>query len=71
MKKEDKDQHKGDKWKELRQETGLTQRAFSEMMQIPLRTYQEWEHGRQSPPDYLFDLCRRILDTYMKKEEDE
>lgn len=42
--------------RELRTETGLTQRAFSWRYGIPLRTVEDWERGIRTPPDYLIRL---------------
>ena len=52
-----------DRWKQMRNEAGLTQEAFSKMIQVPLRTYQEWEQGRQNPPEYFYHICRRVLSS--------
>ena len=41
---------------ELRRETGMTRKAFSEYMDIPLRNLEEWEAGRRKMPDYLLRL---------------
>ena len=42
----------------LRVQAGMTQREFSEYLNIPLRTIQEWEQGRRTPPDYVVELIR-------------
>ena len=39
--------------KDLRKQTGLTQKAFSEHLGIPLRTIEDWEAGRRTPPEYI------------------
>lgn len=31
--------------KKLRKEAGMTQKAFAEYFNIPLRTYEQWERG--------------------------
>lgn len=46
--------------KEFRASTGLSQSKFAEYFNLPLRTLQEWEQGRQNPPPYLLDLLKRI-----------
>lgn len=42
--------------KELRQQIGLSQTAFAKYFDIPLRTVQDWEQGRRTPPEYLIQL---------------
>ena len=46
--------------KELRQLTGLTQKQFAEHFKIPLRTVQEWEQERRTPPEYVVKLIERV-----------
>lgn len=46
----------------LRGETGLNRKEFSELYGIPLRTMEEWEAGRRTPPEYLF----RMLAYYVR-----
>ena len=48
--------------KALREETGLTQRAFSDMLGIPKRSIENWESGVSKPPEYLVRLIRFYLD---------
>ena len=50
---------------ELRREKGMTRKAFSEYMDIPLRNLEEWEAGRRKMPDYLL----RLLAYYIKMEK--
>lgn len=42
--------------KKLRESSGMTQKAFSEMLKIPKRTIEDWEGGRRKPPEYVLDL---------------
>lgn len=42
--------------RELRDQTGLSQRAFAEQFQIPVSTLRKWEQGEASPPPYLVRL---------------
>lgn len=42
--------------KKIRQETGMTQKAFAQYFQIPLRTYEQWERGIREMPEYLLRL---------------
>lgn len=43
---------------ELRKETGLNRKDFSEHFAIPLRTIEDWEAGRRTPPEYIPRLIR-------------
>lgn len=47
--------------KELRQQTGLSQSAFAKYFEIPLRTVQDWEQGKRTPPEYLVKLMSEKL----------
>lgn len=42
--------------KELREKTGLTQKAFGEWLNIPKRTIEDWETGKRVPPPYVVEL---------------
>ena len=42
--------------KELRALTGLTQKEFSEQLNIPKRTIEDWETGKRVPPPYVVEL---------------
>lgn len=46
--------------KEFRILTGLTQGKFAGYFGLPLRTLQEWEQERRTPPPYLVELLKRI-----------
>lgn len=50
--------------KEARAELGLNRREFSDYMQIPLRTIEEWEAGRRKMPPYVL----RLIEYYIKTE---
>ncbi len=41
------------KIKELRAQTGMNRKEFSIHLGIPLRTIEDWEAGRRTPPDYI------------------
>lgn len=41
--------------KQLRSETGMSQKRFAGYFKIPIRTYEDWERGVRKMPDYL--LC--------------
>lgn len=41
------------KLKNIRNKSGLSQSAFADRHNIPLRTLQQWEQGRRNPPSYV------------------
>ncbi|MCR5747952.1 MAG: helix-turn-helix domain-containing protein [Lachnospiraceae bacterium] len=51
--------------KELRESTGMSRKEFSEHTGIPVRTLEDWEAGRRTPPEYI----PRLL-AYQLKYED-
>ena len=51
--------------KELRESIGMNRRQFSEYTGIPIRTLEDREAGRRTPPGYV----PRLL-TYMLKYEE-
>ena len=58
--------------KELRDSTGLTQKAFAKMYGIPLSTLRKWEQGESSPAPYVMRLIARALpctDALLQKIE--
>lgn len=42
--------------KAMRAETGMTQKEFGEYFNIPVRTIQDWEGNRRTPPEYVVEL---------------
>lgn len=48
--------------KALRAQTGLSQTAFSEQYNIPLRTLQHWEAQTRIPPEYVIELLKRAIE---------
>ena len=51
--------------KELRESTGMSRKDFSEHTGIPVRTLEDWEAGRRTPPDYI----PRLIAYQLKYEE--
>ncbi len=51
--------------KELREGTGMTRREFSEHTGIPVRTLEDWEAARRTPPEYI----PRLIAYQLKYEE--
>ena len=54
-------------FKELRQESGMTQKQFADHFGIPKRTVENWEAAVNKCPDYLLDL----IEYKLKKEKEE
>ena len=50
--------------KSLRQRTGMTQKTISQRLSIPRRTWQDWERGVRTCPQYLLNL----INYYLKNE---
>lgn len=50
-----------DRIKQLRRQTGLSQKAFAERFGIPTRTVQNWEYGVNEAPEYLLDLLEHAI----------
>ena len=51
--------------KELRESTGMSRKEFSEYTGIPVRTLEDWEAGRRTPPEYI----PRLIAYQLKYEE--
>ena len=47
--------------KELRQQMGLSQAAFANKFNIPVKTLQNWEIGRAQPAPYIPEMIEKIL----------
>lgn len=50
--------------KELRKSIGLSQAKAAEFIGMPLRTLQDWECNKRTPPDYVLKLVIEKLKTY-------
>ena len=57
--------------KELREQTGMNRREFSEYTKIPVRTLEDWEAGKRTPPEYIPRLISYQLryDALVKDKE--
>ncbi len=51
--------------KELRESVGLSRKEFSLHVGIPVRTLEDWEAGRRTPPEYV----PRLIAYQLKYEE--
>lgn len=56
MNKLDMDKSIGKQFRELRESTGMSRKAFSDYLHIPYRTMQEWELERRTMPKYVMEL---------------
>lgn len=54
----------------IRQSTGLSQSKFSAHFGIPITTLQDWEHNRRTPPAYVINMIKQII-QYEKIERKE
>ena len=45
--------------KDLRKGTGMSRKEFSEHTGIPVRTLEDWEAGRRTPPEFNCKTFRR------------
>ena len=51
--------------KELRESIGMSRKDFSEHTGIPVRTLEDWEAARRTPPEYI----PRLIAYQLKYEE--
>ena len=51
--------------KELRESINMTRKEFSEHTGIPVRTLEDWEAARRTPPEYI----PRLISYQLKYEE--
>ena len=62
-----KDSNCKERVKSLRALTGLSQKAFAELYDIPARTYEAWETGRREAPVYVVNLLEHAVNSGYKK----
>ena len=51
--------------RKLRESVKMSRKAFSEHTGIPVRTLEDWEAGRRTPPEYI----PRLIAYQLKYEE--
>ena len=51
--------------RELRESICMSRKEFSEHIGIPVRTLEDWEAGRRTPPEYI----PRLIAYQLKYEE--
>lgn len=49
--------------KEKREQLGITQQEMSELMDIPLRTIENWESGKRTPNNWTIKLIEWFLQS--------
>lgn len=57
------------KIRQLRSETGLNRKKFSEVYGIPVRTLEEWEAGRRNPPEYVVRMLSYVVKYRLVQED--
>ena len=57
--------------RDLREQVGMNRKEFSVYTGIPVRTLEDWEAGRRTPPEYIPRLLSYQLkyDQLMKEKE--
>jgi len=60
-----------DQIREIRGKTGYSRKKFSDAYGIPVRTLEEWEAGRRTPPDYVVRLLSYVVEIEVMKAEGE
>ena len=53
--------------KEARKAAGLTQQAMSDLLKIPKRNIENWEAGKNSPPEWAERLIIKELEAISKE----
>ena len=48
---------------EIRKKAGVSQSRFAEKFGIPVRTLQQWEQGKSTPPSYVLDLLDYVVES--------
>lgn len=56
--------------KTLREQAGMNRKEFANYTHIPVRTLEDWEAGRRTPPEYIPRLLAYQLkfDALMREE---
>lgn len=56
-------------FKKRREELGLTQKEVSEKLNIPKRTWQDWELEQRMPPEWASNLVIKEMEKMKQKQE--
>lgn len=54
--------------KEAREQAGLSRAEMSRRFEIPVRTLEDWEKGKRTPPPYVEKLIIEKLETMKERE---
>lgn len=46
---------------DIRHNLNMSQREFAQRFEIPVRTLQQWEQGRSTPPEYIEKLLKKVV----------
>lgn len=57
-----------EEFKKIRASMDMSQNEISTHLGVPKRTWQDWEHGQRTPPQYVLEWIKRILE-YEKMEK--
>lgn len=57
------------KFKSAREELGMTQKEISEKLNIPKRTWQDWELEQRMPPEWASNLILKEMEKMKQKQE--
>lgn len=55
---------------EIRKILGISRAEFGRRYGIPIRTLEDWDHGRRKPPEWVLTLLQRVvtIDAEAEKE---
>ena len=53
----------------IRKLSGLSRAAFSRKYQIPIRTLEDWDAGKSTPPMYVLALLEKVVRYDMQAKE--
>ena len=54
---------------EIRALLGISRAEFSRRYEIPIRTLEDWDHGRRKPPEWVLKMLERIVREDADAEE--
>lgn len=57
------------KFKSAREKLGMTQKEISEKLNIPKRTWQDWELEQRMPPEWASNLVIKEMEKMKQKQE--
>lgn len=57
-----------EEFKKIRTSMGMSQSEMASYLSMPTRTWQDWEHGQRTPPTYILEWIKKIVE-YENKEK--